>query len=167
MSSAQPEAEYARNVTRAAELDPRDMSSRAVSARGMVLSHRDWLRYNFKREHLRFAWDDFFNEWDILLCPQMATPAFPHDHRPFGQRTIDVDGTQRDYFEQLFWSGLVTNAYLPSTVFPTGVSLEGMPIGIQAVSAAYRDRRTIEFARLMANELGGFRVPAPLVKSAG
>ena len=113
----------------------------------MVLNHREWIRFNFKREHLRFAWDDFFKDWDILLCPQMATPAFPHDHRPFGQRTIDVDGIQRDYFEQLFWSGLVTNAYLPSTVFPTGLSRSGLPIGIQAVSAAYRDRRTIEFAR--------------------
>lgn len=167
MSSAQPEDEYARNVARAAELDPGDMSFRAVSTRGMVLNHREWIRYNFKREHLRFAWDDFFEDWDILLCPQMATPAFPHDHRPFGQRTIDVDGTQRDYFEQLFWSGLVTNAYLPSTVFPTGLSRAGLPIGIQAVGAAYRDRRTIEFARLMAEELGGFQVPAPLTETAG
>ena len=163
MSSAQLEEDYRRNEARAAQFDPADMSFRAVSARGMVLNHREWIRYNFKREHLRFAWDDFFEQWDILLCPQMATPAFPHDHRPFGQRTIDVDGTHRDYFEQLFWSGLVTNAYLPSTVFPTGLSREGLPIGIQAVSAAYRDRRTIEFARLMAEELSGFRVPTPLL----
>ncbi|MDE0054498.1 MAG: amidase [Gammaproteobacteria bacterium] len=165
MSAPQPEDEYARNVARAAEFDPADMSFRAVSARGMVLNHREWIRYNFKREHLRFAWDDFFEDWDILLCPQMATPAFTHDHRPFGQRTIDVDGVQRDYFEQLFWSGLVTNAYLPSTVFPTGLSRGRLPIGIQAVGAAYRDRRTIEFARLMADEIGGFQVPVPLVES--
>ena len=162
MSAAQPPDVYARNETRAAQFDPADRSFPAISARGMVLNHREWIRYNFKREHLRFAWNDFFEEWDILLCPQMATPAFPHDHRPFGQRTIDVDGTQRDYFEQLFWSGLVTNAYLPSTVFPTGPSRGGLPIGIQAVSAAYRDRRTIEFARLMAEALGGFQVPTAL-----
>ena len=167
MSAAQPEDEYARNVARAAEFDQADMSFRAVSARGMVLNHREWIRFNFKREHLRFGWDDFFEDWDILLCPQMATPAFPHDHRPFGQRTIDVDGVQRDYFEQLFWSGLVTNAYLPSTVFPTGLSRGGLPIGIQAVGAAYRDRWTIEFARLMAEELGGFQVPAALLELAG
>ena len=122
MSARQPEDEYMRDVARAAGFDPADTSFRAVSARGTALSHREWLSYDFKREHLRFAWDEFFDEWDILLCPQMATTAFPHDHRPFGQRTIDVDGMQRDYFEQLFWSGLVTNAYLPSTVFPTGLS---------------------------------------------
>ena len=80
---------------------------------------------------------------------------------------INVDGTQRDYFEQPFWSGLITNAYLPSTVFPTGLSRGGLPIGIQAVGAAYRDHRTIEFARLMAGELGGFQVPTPLAKSVG
>ena len=167
MSSAQSEDEYARNVARAAECDPDDKSFRAVSTRGMVLSHREWIRYNFNREHLRFAWDDFFEDWDILLCPQMTTPAFPHDHRPFGQRTITVDGMQRNYFEPLFWSGLASNAYLPSTVFPTGLSRAGLPIGMQAVGAAYRDRRTIEFARLIANEVGGFQVPAPLATPAG
>ena len=166
MSARQPEDEYMRDVARAAGFDPADTSFRAVSARGTALSHREWLSYDFKREHLRFAWDDFFDEWDILLCPQMATTAFPHDHRPFGQRTIDVDGMHRDYFEQLFWSGLVTNAYLPSTVFPTGLSRSGLPFGIQAVSAAYRDHRTIEFARLIADELGGFQVPTPLAPAS-
>ena len=30
---------------------------------------------------------------------------------------------------------MIVNAYLPSTVFPTGLSTEGLPIGLQAVSA--------------------------------
>jgi Asp-tRNA(Asn)/Glu-tRNA(Gln) amidotransferase A subunit family amidase len=46
--------------------------------------------------------------------------------------------------------------YLPSTVFPTGPSKVGLPIGLQAVSVQYRDHRTIEFARLIARESGGF-----------
>ena len=55
---------------------------------------------------------------------------------------------------------MIVNAYLPSTVFPTGLSREGLPIGVQAVSAPYRDYRTIEFARLLAEEIGGFVPPA-------
>ena len=54
---------------------------------------------------------------------------------------------------------MIVNAYLPSTVFPTGLSKEGLPIGVQAVSAPYRDYRTIEFARLIAEEIGGFTPP--------
>ena len=89
----------------------------------------------------------------------MATPAFPHDHRPFGERTIQVDNEEQPYFQQLFWAGMIVNAYLPSTVFPTGLSKDGLPIGVQAVSAPYRDYRTIEFARLIAREIGGFTAP--------
>ena len=157
MSSAQPKDEYARNEARAAELDPHDNSPRAVTVRGMVLSHREWLRYNFKREHLRFAWDGFFDEWDVLLCPQMSTPAFPHDHRPFGQRTIDVDGTQRDYFEQLFWAGLASNAYLPETVFPNGLFARGCPSGSRR--SALRSVTRLSIRPLDGRR--GRRIPGP------
>jgi len=112
---------------------------------------------------MRNAWIDFFSRWDILICPQMARPAFPHDHRRFSERTIDVDGVAQPYFLQLFWSGLVTASYLPSTVFPTGPSDEGLPIGLQAIAAPYRDHETIEFARLLEYELGGFVPPPALV----
>ena len=82
----------------AAELDPDDRSISAVNTRATVMSHRDWIRTNTRREKLRRAWDEFFQEWDILVCPQMATSAFPHDHRPFGDRVIMVDQTEQSYF---------------------------------------------------------------------
>ena len=73
------------------------------------------------------AWGAFFNDWDILICPQTATTAFPHDHSPLETRTLMVDNEEQDYFKQVFWAGIVTGGYLPSTVFPTGVSAEGLP----------------------------------------
>ncbi|MEO2173510.1 MAG: amidase [bacterium] len=143
-----------------AALDPNDMSSNAVNARAAVLPHRDWIRTNTRREKLRRAWSQFFETWDILICPQMATTAFPHDHSSFADRTIEVDNITQPYFQQVFWAGMIVNAYLPSTVFPTGPSREGLPIGLQAVSAPYRDHRTIKFASQLAREIGGF-VPPP------
>jgi len=159
MTGALSDEDVAKAEAVADSLDPDDMSNSAVTARATVLPHRDWIRANTQREKLRAAWDAFFDDWDILLCPQMATPAFPHDHRPFGERTIQVDNEEQPYFQQLFWAGMIVNAYLPSTVFPTGLSKEGLPIGVQAVSAPYRDYRTIEFARLIAEEIGGFTPP--------
>ena len=35
----------------------------------------------------------------------------------------------------------------------------GLPIGLQTVSAEYNDYITIDFARLMAGEIGGFQPP--------
>ena len=127
-----------------------------------MISHREWIRTNTKREKLRLALAKFFEEYDILICPQMPTPAFPHDHRPMSERTLAVDNVEQPYFQQLFWAGVVVNAYLPSTVFPTGLAREGLPIGLQAVSGVYRDHSCIEFARLATEEFGGFTPPAHL-----
>ena len=90
----------------------------------------------------------------------MATTAFVHDHQPFGQRTLAVDGVERGYFEQLFWAGLAVNAYLPSTVFPTGLADDGLPIGLQALGGPFCDYETIGFTALLAERLGGFQAPS-------
>jgi amidase len=140
-------------------LDPADRSLSATIRRATVQPHRDWLRFHHARARLRLAWRAFFEDWDIVLCPQCPTTAFAHDHSPFYSRTLQVDDVERPYFEQIFWAGLVTVASLPSTVFPTGASADGLPIGLQAVSGEYLDRTCIEFARGMADEIGGFAPP--------
>ena len=160
MSAGLNEEAFQAGVEAAAALDPQDMGPNAISLRASVMSHRTWVRANAYRERLRYAWDDFFNEWDILVCPQSSTPAIAHDQRPFGERTITVDGETRPYFEQIYWSGLIVNSYLPSTCFPSGASSEGLPIGLQAVSGPYRDHRSIEFARQITEHIGGFEIPA-------
>ena len=160
MTAAMTDEQVAEAEAAAAALDPTDDSFTAVQVRASVLPHREWIRSNTQREKLRLAWGAFFEDWDILLCPQMATPAFPHDHSPMIGRRLKVDNEEQPYFQQLFWAGMIVNSYLPSTVFPTGPSREGLPIGVQAVSAPYRDYRTIEFARQIGEEIGGF-VPPP------
>ena len=100
-----------------------------------------------------------FQDFDVLLCPISPVAAFPHDHSPFPGRTLLVDGHERPYFEQVFWAGLITVAYLPSTVFPTGPSREGLPIGLQAVCPEFHDHTCIDFARLVTKEFGGFTPP--------
>ena len=138
---------------------PDDTGPGALTARSLIQSHQTWLAWNNKRELLRMAWTDFFRDWDILICPQMATTAFAHDHSAFNGRRLRFDGAEHPYFQQLAWAGHVTVAYLPSTVFPTGPGADGLPIGLQAVSAEFNDAKTIRFAELMAREFGGFTPP--------
>ncbi|MFK7730213.1 MAG: amidase family protein, partial [Pseudomonadales bacterium] len=165
MGAAVPEEVFLHSKKLAADFGPGDMSGPAILARAMVAEHRDWLRANNVREKLRYQWREFFSQWDILLCPQMATAAFKHDQsESMSNRTITVDGEQQPYFQQVFWSGLITASYLPSTVFPAGLTSSepsgGLPIGLQAVGAEYNDYLTIDFCRLLANEMGGFKAPA-------
>ena len=160
MTSGMDAEAVARMQRRADSLTDSDQSREALITRAAVLSHRDWIRANGQREKIRIAWDDFFDTWDIVVCPQMATTAFVHDHQPFGQRTLAIDGVERGYFEQLFWAGLAVNAYLPSTVFPTGLADDGLPIGLQAIGGPFCDYETIGFTALLAERLGGFQAPS-------
>jgi amidase len=154
-----PDDEYERRRKAAASYPDDDMSPEAVRARASVLDHRAWLRFDGARAAIRSQWARFFEDWDVLLCPIMATPAFTRDQSPLEVRTIQVDGVAQPYFQQVFWAGLAILAYLPATVFPTGPSKAGLPIGLQAIGPAYEDRTTIEFAKLVTDELGGFKPP--------
>jgi amidase len=151
--------DYAALQRQVAELDSDDTSFRARTLRAQAASFREWYRHNEIRTHLRWAWHAFFERFDVLLTPIMPTSAFPHDHGPFGARTVDVDGVERPYFEQVFWAGLAGVSLLPATIVPTGPDANGLPIGIQIVGPEYGDLTTIAVAELL--EQAGFAFKAP------
>jgi len=160
MSAGLTPEERAEYQAAAGKLDPDDHSMEANLIRHSVQDHGTWAVNNNKRFLLRQQWQNFFKDWDILICPQTATTAFPQDEGEYMNRKIMVDNVAQEYFQQIFWAGLVTVAHLPSTVFPTGLSQEGLPIGLQAIGAEFHDYITIDFTRLMAQEIGGF-IPPP------
>jgi amidase len=143
----------------AAELDANDESPLAVLTRARVLDHRSWSDHNEARTNYRLRWRAFFDNWDVVICPISATAAYEHDHRPKLERVLTVDTVETSHYEHYFWVGLATVAYLPSTAFPSGLSNDGLPIGLQIIGPEYGDRTTIEVARLIAQELGGFQAP--------
>lgn len=133
--------------------------SSMIGMPGPELKYTEWMALNGRRGFLRTQWQQFFKEWDVLICPISATPAFKQDESPdLQKRTLQINGAPRPYFEQLFWPGLATVSYLPSTVFPTGL-VQGLPVGLQAIGPEYGDKGTIEFTRLMAEQMGGFTPP--------
>ena len=160
MACRVPEEQYQRNLEAANALDPNDESLDAVVRRSQVARFREWVGNNEKRTHIRWAWHKFFEDYDIVLMPIMARSAFPHDHRPFGERVITVNGEPQAYFLQVFWAGLPTNAYLPSTIVPTGLDDEGLPIGVQVVGPEYGDLTTLGVARLLEKQGFTFTPPA-------
>lgn len=145
----------------AATIRPDDMSFRATAARGATLGHRAWGLANEARNRLRYAWQEFFRRFDVLLTPVAATGAFPHDHGPDrDQRLIPVNNRMVPYGDQRFWAGVASLSYLPATAAPMGLTERGLPVGLQIIGAEGEDPTTIEFARLLAGEIGGF-VPPP------
>ena len=157
-------ADYRAAQAEAAALAEDDDSLLPCRIRGRVLSHRDWIRADRVREAHKHQWRALFRDWDVVVCPIMPTPAFPHDHSPLSTRRCAIDGAGYPYMNQMAWPGVVTLPGLPATAMPIGFSESGLPIGVQAIGPFLEDRTTIAFARLAEQEFGGF-VPPPL--SAG
>lgn len=155
-----PDDQFRAQLTRAQALESGDDGWNSRMVRAQTVHHRDWMRLDEARTALRWAWHRFFQRYDVLLMPVMPVTAFPHDHRPFSQRSLPVDGRPRPYFDCLFWAGLPTVAYLPSTAIPTGPGSDGLPIGVQIVGPAGGDLRTIELAQRL-EAMGCAFVPPP------
>jgi amidase len=153
--------EYAARAEAAARFPAESKSTLAQMMRGMVLTHRDWLGLNERRHRMRLAWDAFFKDYDVLLCPVTASAAFPHDHEPDRtKRRLTVNGKQVPDGDQLFWAGYSGVTFLPATAAPIGQTADGLPIGVQIVGPQYGDYTTIAFAKLLEKEYRSF-VPPP------
>jgi amidase len=152
----QTDEEFARNSEIARALPAGDDSYYARMMRANTGSHRDWLRWNEKRRHLEWAWHEFFQSYDILICPAASSTAFAHNHE--GNRwdqKIIVNGKPVSVIDQMFWAGGPTRP-----VAPAGRSPAGLPIGVQIVGPFGGDRSTIAFARMLAKEWHGYEPPA-------
>jgi amidase len=160
-ASFTPEA-YAGAVAAAGQLAPDDLSLGAERLRGIALSHRDWLMADGGRTRLRAQWRELFKNFDVVICPVMPTPAYPHDHSEDQEtRRINIDGKDYVYPDQLSWPGIATLPGLPSTAIPIGQSPEGLPVGVQIVGPWLEDRTPLKLAELIEREFGGF-VPPPM-----
>jgi amidase len=132
----------------------------AFRAGRVAVRHREWLAMDRQRTAARARWAEFFESWDVLLCPVTMTAAFPHlQEGSFTTRQIEVNGQSRAYLELCAWAGLIGSAYLPSTVPPIGRTADGRPVGIQVVSPYLHDRRSIAVAGWLGELVGGYEPP--------
>jgi amidase len=109
-----------------------------------------------RRMAARTAWSRYFNEIDVFLCPVNFTPAFPHDARPFEQRTITTPEGERPYNDQVFWVSHASLPGLPAVAAPIGLTPGGLPVGAQILGPLYEDDTAITFAELSGDVIGGF-----------
>jgi amidase len=129
-------------------------------ARNITQRVREYRRSEEQRLRLKAVWTDFFRGHDVLLCPVMPTPAFPHDQTPdVDARTIVVNGAMRPYGDQFSWMQAIGVMHLPVVVAPVGLTSAGLPVGIQIVAPHLEDRTAIAVARHLADVVGGFQAP--------
>jgi len=112
-----------------------------------------------RRMAARAAWNRYFDDIDVFLCPVNFTPAFPHDGRPFEARTIATPEGERPYTNQVFWVSHASLPGLPAVAAPVGRTPGGLPVGAQIVGPLHEDDTAITFAELLGDVTGGYEPP--------
>lgn len=160
---AQAAGEGAILISTATSISQSDDEHAAAADAGRALTYRNWDVMHRRRGETRRRWAEFFDRFDVLLCPTTVVPPFRHVHADDGPNWSHarLDDHDRPYTDLLGWNAMVGSAYLPVTVPPIGRTAEGLPIGIQVVAPYLHDRTALAFARCVSDVLGGYEPPPP------
>jgi amidase len=161
MSHSEPQERFEWAVSQLRTLKDEDRSGPATWVRTITATHRDWIRLNQQRAVIRQKWADYFQNFDVLLCPVARIAAFHHDHTEVAHRVTRFNDQDLNHWDVLGpWNSLSLVAYLPATVAPIGFTSTGLPVGIQIVGPYLEDHTPIQFAVSLEEEITGrFRLP--------
>jgi amidase len=109
-----------------------------------------------RRSRFIAAWEEFFTEWDVLICPVYVTTAPRHDE-PDPPQSIDGQAvTQAACSAPALLSPSTGH---PTIVVPAGRDSHGLPIGVQVIGRRWDDERLIRIAELAAEVSGSYERP--------
>jgi amidase len=109
-----------------------------------------------RRDQSIIAWEQFFEKWDVLLCPPSMMTAFPHCEPG---RPLDVDGQEVIYWAVSGHGTLFNYTGNPAIVLPYKLDRDGLPIGIQLVGKRWDEARLLAMAKALSEVTGGFQRP--------
>lgn len=109
-----------------------------------------------RRDDFIHAWERFFGDWDVLVCPAMMCTAFKH--RETGT-PIPVDGVETPYWTALSHACRFNLTGHPAAVIPIGLDRDGLPIGAQLVGRRHCDLRLLAAAKALARLTDGYVRP--------
>jgi amidase len=109
----------------------------------------DFAAQDARRMAYRAAWTRYFHDVDVFLSPVNFIAAPPHDDRPVAERTVGG----RAYTDQSFWTAHAALAGLPAVSAPAGRTPDGLPVGLQVVTARHEENTAVTFAELLSTEL--------------
>ena len=113
-----------------------------------------------EQRRLKAAWDRYFRDIDVLLCPVTVSTAPHHDFRPMVERTIDGDQGPRPYSDLAAWVPHASVAGLPALSAPIGMSsVDNLPIGLQIIGPRNGDDTVLTFAERLADHVGAYCTP--------
>ena len=109
-----------------------------------------------RRDQSIVAWEQFFDRWDLLLCPPAPMTAFPHCEPGTPLRVGEQDVA--------YWTVSACGAPFnysghPAIVLPFTQDRDGLPIGIQLVGKRWGESRLLAVAAALADVIDPFQRP--------
>ncbi|MEZ5932601.1 MAG: amidase family protein [Alphaproteobacteria bacterium] len=137
---------------------------------GLLMSLADVARAMTAHTALYRRFLAFMEDYDVLICPAMSVPPFPHGQ--LYPTEINGEGL-RTYFHWLALAYGLTLTCHPVVCLPAGLDHTGMPFGIQICGKRGGDARVLAISRAIQHHMVriedlGRPVPAlgPLMKGA-
>ncbi len=109
-----------------------------------------------QRDRSIVAWEQFFAQWDVLLCPPSMTTAFPHCEPG---SPLYVDGQQVTYWAVSGHGTLFNYTGHPAVVLPYKQDRDGLPIGIQVVGKRWNESHLLAVTKVLSGVVGTFQRP--------
>ena len=102
------------------------------------------------------AWEQFFEKWDVLLCPPSMMTAFPHCEPG---SPLHVDGQEVSYWMVSAHSTVFNYTGHPAVVLPYKLDRAGLPMGVQIVGKRWSEARLLAMAKALSEVTGAFQQP--------
>ncbi|KWT70556.1 Asp-tRNA(Asn)/Glu-tRNA(Gln) amidotransferase subunit GatA [Hyphomicrobium sulfonivorans] len=119
-----------------------------------VLSAGYYDAYYLKAQKVRTLikrdFDDAWQSVDVLLTPTTPTPAFK-----IGEK---LDDPMAMYAQDIF-TVTVNMAGLPGISVPAGISVDGLPLGLQLIGKPFDEATLFRAAQVIEDAAGHFKVP--------
>src|SRR5438876_10514583 len=109
-----------------------------------------------RRDQSIIAWEQFFEKWDVLLCPPSMITAFPHCEPGSPLR---VDDQEVIYWAVSGHGTLFNYTGHPAVVLPYKLDRDGLPLGIQPVGKRWDESRLLAIAKVLSEVTGQFQRP--------
>jgi amidase len=108
------------------------------------------------RDQSMLGWEQFFDEWDVLLCPPSMMTAFPHCEPG---APLHVDSQEVAYWMVSAHCTVFNYTGHPAVVLPYRLDRVGLPIGIQLVGKRWSESRLLAMAKALSEVTGPFQRP--------
>jgi amidase len=111
----------------------------------------DEIIWALRQRHMLFhRVAQFFDDYDLLVCPTVAVAPFPVEQR----FPVEIAGEKlTTYIDWMFLTFIITLVSCPAISLPCGLTEDGLPVGLQLVGRPHGDAQLLGMAFLLEQAL--------------